>query len=174
AVTLRPPGGDVIGRRRVATHFLALERLGADVTVGDAYKLEGKLKGADIFLDEPSVTGTENALMAAVRASGTTVLRNAASEPHVQDLARFLVSLGAAIDGIGSNTLTIEGRPALTAAPHTVGPDHIEIGSFIGLAAVTGGAITIDGVRGDDLRSTLLRSEERRVGKEWRAEVAAD
>src|SRR6266566_3240845 len=143
-VTLPPPGGDIIGRRRVDTHFLALER---------------KLKGADIFLDEPSVTGTENALMAAVRASGTTVLRNAASEPHVQDLARFLVSLGAAIDGIGSNTLTIEGGRALTAATHTVGPDHIEIGSFIGLAAVTGGAITIDGVRADDLRSTLLAFE---------------
>src|SRR5882757_297319 len=158
-VTLPPPGGDVIGRRRVDTHFLALEQLGAEVTVGDVYKVEGKLKGADIFLDEPSVTGTENALMAAVRASGTTVLRNAASEPHVQDLARFLVSLGAAIDGIGSNTLTIEGRPTLTGAPHTVGPDHIEIGSFIGLAAVTGGAITIDGVRGDDLRSTLLAFE---------------
>ncbi|HEX9349546.1 MAG TPA: UDP-N-acetylglucosamine 1-carboxyvinyltransferase [Gemmatimonadales bacterium] len=160
-VTLPPPGGDVIGRRRVDTHFLALERLGADVSVGDVYKLEGKLKGADIFLDEPSVTGTENALMAAVRATGTTVLRNAASEPHVQDLARFLVSLGAAIDGIGTNTLTIEGRPSLAATPppHTVGPDHIEIGSFIGLAAVTGGAITIDGVRGDDLRSTLLAFE---------------
>src|SRR5258705_9121917 len=97
-VTLPPPGGDVIGRRRVDTHFLALERLGAEVSVGDVYKLEGKLKGADIFLDEPSVTGTENALMAAVRASGTTVLRNAASEPHVQDLARFLIALGAAID----------------------------------------------------------------------------
>src|SRR5881409_915250 len=120
-VHLPPPGGDVIGRRRVDTHFLALERLGAEVTVGDAYKLEGKLKGADIFLDEPSVTGTENALMAAVRATGTTVLGNAASEPHVQDLARFLVSLGAAIDGIGTNTLTIEGGRALTAAPHTVG-----------------------------------------------------
>src|SRR6059036_1558933 len=160
-VTLPPPGGDVIGRRRVDTHFLALERLGADVTVGDAYTLEGKLKAADIFLDEPSVTGTENALMAAVRAPGTTVLRNAASEPHVQDLAHFLVSLGAAIDGIGSNTLTIDGGRPLKAggAPHTVGPDHIEIGSFIGLAAVTGGAITIDGVRGDDLRSTLLAFE---------------
>ncbi len=155
-VNLPPPGGDVIGRRRVDTHFLALEKLGAEITVGDAYKLEGKLTGADIFLDEPSVTGTENALMAAVLARGTTVLRNAASEPHVQDLARFLVSLGAAIDGIGSNTLTIEGGRPLKAAPHTVGPDHIEIGSFIGLAAVTGGAITIDGVRGDDLRSPLL------------------
>src|SRR5438552_13536501 len=158
-VMLPPPGGDVIGRRRVDTHFLALEQLGASVMVGDAYKLEGKLKAADIFLDEPSVTGTENALMAAVRAPGTTVLRNAASEPHVQDLARFLVSLGAAIDAIGSNTSTIEGDRPLTAAPHTVGPDHIEIGSFIGLAAVTGGAITIDGVRGDDLRSTILAFE---------------
>ncbi len=157
-VTLPPPGGDVIGRRRVDTHFLALERLGADVSVGDAYKLEGKLKGADIFLDEPSVTGTENALMAAVRAQGTTVLRNAASEPHVQDLARFLVAMGAKIDGIGTNTLTIAGGP-LTAAPHTIGPDHIEIGSFIGLAAVTGGAVTIEGVRPDDLRSTLMGFE---------------
>src|SRR6266702_2998670 len=169
-VSLPPPGGDVIGRRRVDTHFLALERLGAEVSVGDAYKLEGKLKAADIFLDEPSVTGTENALMAAVRAPGTTVLRNAASEPHVQDLARFLVSLGAAIDGIGSNTFTIEGGRPLKAAAHTVGPDHIEIGSFIGLAAVTGGAITIDGVRGDDLRSTLLAFE--RLGVRPRLEGA--
>src|SRR5438552_5226086 len=135
-VTLPPPGGDVIGRRRVDTHFLALERLGAEVAVGDTYKLEGKLKAADIFLDEPSVTGTENALMAAVRAPGTSVLRNVASEPHVQDLARFLVSLGAAIDGIGSNTLTIEGDRPLTASQHTVGPDHIEIGSFIGLDVI--------------------------------------
>src|SRR5213082_1094008 len=159
-VSLPPPGGDVIGRRRVDTHFLALERLGAEITVGATYQLEATtLRGADIFLDEPSVTATENALIAAVRAQGTTVLRNAASEPHVQDLARFLVALGAAIDGIGSNTLTIEGSRPFKAAAHTVGPDHIEIGSFIGLAAVTGGAITIDGVRADDLRSTLLAFE---------------
>jgi UDP-N-acetylglucosamine 1-carboxyvinyltransferase len=158
-VTLPPPGGDVIGRRRVDTHFLALERLGAEITVGDTYKFEGKLKSADIFLDEPSVTGTENALMAAVRAPGTTVLRNAASEPHVQDLARFLVGLGAAIEGIGSNTLTIQGGASLKAASYTLGPDHIEIGSFIGLAAVTGGSVTIDGVRGDDLQATLLGFE---------------
>src|SRR6185312_6382954 len=148
-VTLPPPGGDVIGRRRVDTHFLALERLGAEITVGDLYKFEGKLKGADIFLDEPSVTGTENALMAAVSASGRTTLRNAASEPHVQDLARFLAGLGASIEG---------GKP-LKPAPHTIGPDHIEIGSFIGLAAVTGGSVTIDGVRGEDLQSTLLGFE---------------
>ena len=125
-VSLPPPGGDVIGRRRVDTHFLALERLGADITVGDSYKLEGKLTGADIFLDEPSVTGTENALMAAVAARGTTVLRNAASEPHVQDLARFLVGMGAKIDGIGTNTLTVDGGGPLRGAPHTNGPDHIE------------------------------------------------
>src|SRR6266480_3039872 len=159
-VQLPPPGGDVIGRRRVDTHFLALERLGAEVAVGDSYRLEASaLTGADIFLDEPSVTGTENALMAAVSARGTTVLRNAASEPHVQDLARFLTAMGAKIDGIGSNTLTIEGGATLRAAPHTIGPDHIEIGSFIGLAAVTNGAVTIDGVRPDDLRSTLMAFE---------------
>jgi UDP-N-acetylglucosamine 1-carboxyvinyltransferase len=157
-VVLPPPGGDVIGRRRVDTHFLALEHLGAEVRVGDRYEVEAKhLTGADIFLDEPSVTGTENALMAAVGAKGRTVLRNAASEPHVQDLARFLVSLGASIDGIGTNMYTVEGgRPLRCSAPYVIGPDHIEIGSFIGLAAVTNGEVVIDPVRGDDLRSTLL------------------
>jgi len=156
-VTLPPPGGDVIGRRRVDTHFLAFERLGAEITLGETYKMEGaQLVGADIFLDEPSVTATENALMAAVAARGTTVLRNAASEPHVQDLARFLVALGAEVEGIGSNAVTVHGGRPLHAADHTVGPDHIEIGSFIGLAAVTNSALTIDGVRADDLRSTLL------------------
>ena len=156
-VTLPPPGGDVIGRRRVDTHFLALEQLGAGVTVGEEYKLEAKqLAGADIFLDEPSVTGTENALMAATAAQGTTVLRNAASEPHVQDLARFLAAMGAEIEGIGSNQLTVRGGKALQGASYTVGPDHIEVGSFIGLAVVTNGAVTIDGVRGDDLRAALF------------------
>jgi UDP-N-acetylglucosamine 1-carboxyvinyltransferase len=160
-VTLPPPGGDVIGRRRVDTHFLALEQLGASVTVGDRYELEAKkgLVGADIFLDEPSVTGTENALMAAVAAKGRTMLRNAACEPHVQDLARALVAMGAQIDGIGSNIYTIEGGRPLGGAAYTIGPDHIEIGSFIGLAAVTNGAITIDPVRADDLRSVLLGFE---------------
>jgi UDP-N-acetylglucosamine 1-carboxyvinyltransferase len=160
-VTLPPPGGDVIGRRRVDTHFLALEQLGASVTVGDRYELEAKkgLVGNDIFLDEPSVTGTENALMAAVAARGRTVLRNAACEPHVQDLARALVAMGAQIEGIGSNIYTIEGGRPLSGAAYAIGPDHIEIGSFIGLAAVTNGAITIDPVRPDDLRSTLLGFE---------------
>jgi len=177
-VTLPPPGGDVIGRRRVDTHFLALEHLGASVTVGDRYELEGKhLVGADIFLDEPSVTGTENALMAAVAAKGRTVLRNAACEPHVQDLARVLVAMGAHIDGIGSNVYTIEGGHALGGAKYTIGPDHIEIGSFIGLAAVTNGEITIDPVRGEDLRSTLLGFERlgiRPVLEGQRLTVAAD
>jgi UDP-N-acetylglucosamine 1-carboxyvinyltransferase len=159
-VTLPPPGGDVIGRRRVDTHFLALEQLGAAITVGNAYTLEARpLAGADIFLDEPSVTATENALMAAVAASGTTVLRNAACEPHVQDLAHFLVACGAQIDGIGTNTVSVRGGAPLKAAPYTLGPDYIEIGSFIGLAAVTNSAVTIDGVRASDLRATLLAFE---------------
>ncbi len=159
-VTLPPPGGDVIGRRRVDTHFLALERLGATVRVGDRYEIECRnLVGADIFLDEPSVTGTENALMAAVMAKGRTTLRNAAAEPHVQDTARVLVAMGAQIDGIGTNTYVIDGGFPLGSASYTIGPDHIEIGSFIGLAAVTNSAITIEGVHGDDLRSTLLGFE---------------
>jgi UDP-N-acetylglucosamine 1-carboxyvinyltransferase len=160
AVTLPPPGGDVIGRRRVDTHFLALEHLGASVMVGDRYELEAKgLKGGDIFLDEPSVTGTENALMAAVMARGRTVLRNAACEPHVQDLARCLVAMGADIAGIGSNIYTIEGGRPLVGTSYTIGPDHIEIGSFIGLAAVTNSDIVIEPVRQEDLRSTILGFE---------------
>jgi len=158
-VALPPPGGDVIGRRRVDTHFLALEALGAVVEVGNRYRLEAKsLVGTDVFLDEPSVTGTENALIASVAAKGRTVLRNAASEPHVQDLARFLVSLGAPIDGIGTNTLTVHGGEPLVVppAPFRIGPDHIEVGSFIGLAAVTNGAVKIEGVRAEDLRATLF------------------
>src|SRR5213592_3134395 len=142
-VALPPPGGDVIGRRRVDTHLLALEQMGAEITVGDNYKFEAPARGlrpADIFLDEPSVTATENVLMAAAATPGTTVLRNAASEPHVQDLARFLTGRGGKLRG----------------AAGVVGPDHIEIGSFIGLAAATNGAITIDGVRAEDLRATLL------------------
>ncbi|HXF96485.1 MAG TPA: UDP-N-acetylglucosamine 1-carboxyvinyltransferase [Gemmatimonadales bacterium] len=156
-VTLPPPGGDVIGRRRVDTHFLAFERLGAEITVGASYTMEARgLQGADIFLDEPSVTGTENALMAAAAAQGTTVLRNAAAEPHVQDLARFLIAMGGEIEGIGTNLLTIRGGRPLRGTTFTLGPDHIEVGSFLGLAAVTNGAITIEGVRPEDLASTLL------------------
>ncbi len=159
-VTLPPPGGDVIGRRRVDTHFLALEQLGASYTVGASFALRADaLRGADVFLDEPSVTATENALMAAVAAHGTTVLRNAASEPHVQDLARFLVALGARIDGIGTNSLTIEGGSARHGTTYRIGPDHIEVGSFIGLAAVTGSALRIEQAGVEHLRSTRLGFE---------------
>ena len=159
-VLLPPPGGDVIGRRRVDTHFLALEALGATVLVGDRYEIEAKrLVGADLFLDEPSVTGTENALMAAVKAEGTTILRNAAAEPHVQDLARVLVAMGGDIEGIGTNSYTIRGGKPLGGCRYEIGPDHIEIASFIGLAAVTNGQLTIEGVRGDDLRATLIGFE---------------
>ncbi|MCC6319122.1 MAG: UDP-N-acetylglucosamine 1-carboxyvinyltransferase [Gemmatimonadaceae bacterium] len=157
---LPPPGGDVIGRRRVDTHFLAFEQLGATVSAGDRYEFRApKLRGADVFLDEPSVTATENALMAAVAAEGTTLLRNAASEPHVQDLANFLVALGARIDGIGTNTLTIHGGAALGAATHRIGPDHIEVGSFIGLAAVTRSELRITRAGVEHLRSILMGFE---------------
>jgi len=157
-VVLPPPGGDVIGRRRVDTHFLALERLGADVAIGAEYHLEApRLVGADVFLDEPSVTATENAMMAAALARGTTVLRNAASEPHVQDLGRALMAMGAQIEGLGTNLLTIHGAGRLTGTRLEIGPDHIEVGSFIGLAAVTRGRIVVDGVRPEDLRSILLQ-----------------
>lgn len=156
-VTLPPPGGDVIGRRRVDTHFLALEGLGAEVSVGAVYQVECKeLVGTDLFLDEPSVTGTENALMAAVMARGKTIMRNAASEPHVQDLAHALIKMGAHIEGIGTNRLTINGVSELHGAQIDVGPDHIEIGSFIGLAAVTDSEIRIEGVRPEDLTNIVL------------------
>src|SRR5881296_1390380 len=156
-VSLPPPGGDVIGRRRVDTHFLALERLGAEITVGAAYQLEAKhLTAADVFLDEPSVTATENALTAAAAARGTTVLRNAACEPHVQDLSHFLVALGAEIEGIGTNKLTIEGGRSFVGATHRIGPDHIEVGSFIGVAAVTCSELRIAEAGIEHLRSTLM------------------
>jgi UDP-N-acetylglucosamine 1-carboxyvinyltransferase len=160
SVILPPPGGDVIGRRRLDTHFLALEALGAEVSIGTDFQLDARdLKGTEIFLDEPSVTATENALMAAVLSRGRTVMRNAACEPHVQDLAIGLQAMGAGIEGIGTSTLTIEGAQQLNGARLEIGPDHIEIGSFIGLAAVTDGDIVIEGVRPHDLRSILLMFE---------------
>ncbi len=168
-VTLAPPGGDVIGRRRLDTHFHVLQALGASYTLGDRFRFEAaRLVGADVFLDEPSVTATENALMAAVAARGRTVLRNAASEPHVQDLARFLVALGARIEGIGSNVYTIEGGLPLQGATHAIGPDHIEVGSFIGLAAVTRSPLRIAGAGVEHLHSTLLGFE--RLGIRCRVE----
>lgn len=160
SITLPPPGGDVIGRRRLDTHFLALQRLGVAFELNDAIELRVKeLLGAEVFLDEPSVTGTENAMTVAVAAKGITVLRNAASEPHVQDLARFLVSMGALIDGIGTNTLTIEGGHPLRGTTHQIGPDHIEVGSFIGLAAVTNSELRIERAGVQHLNSIRLGFE---------------
>ena len=168
-VELSPPGGDVIGRRRLDTHFLALAELGATHEFTDriAFRTKG-LRGADVFLDEPSVTGTENAVMAAVAATGITTLRNAASEPHVQDLCRFLVTLGAKIQGIGTNLLTIHGGAPLTGGTHEIGPDHIEVGSFIGLAAVTRSELRIERAGVEHLRSIRLGFE--RLGITTRAE----
>jgi UDP-N-acetylglucosamine 1-carboxyvinyltransferase len=157
---LPPPGGDVIGRRRVDTHFLALSRLGAKVESRGGYQLEARqLQGADIFLDEPSVTATENTIMAAVLARGTTRLRNAAAEPHVQDLCHMLNALGARISGIGTHLLEIEGVSRLGGGSFRIGSDHIEVGSFIGLAAVTGGEITIEDASIEHLDSTLIAFE---------------
>lgn len=156
-MVLPPPGGDVIGRRRVDTHFLALSKLGAVVQADRGYHLETTgLRGADIFLDEPSVTATENAVMAAALARGRTRLRNAAAEPHVQDLCHMLNTLGARISGIGTGILEIEGVERLHGGSFRVSSDHIEVGSFIGLAAVTRGEILIEDAAIEHLDSTLL------------------
>ena len=154
--TVPPPGGDVIGRRRLDVHIDALERLGARIQLNGSFRMQTDgLVGRHLFLDEASVTGTENAIMAAVLAKGETVIGNAACEPHVQDLCRFLVSLGASIEGIESNVLKVEGIDRLAGGEWTIGPDHVEVSSFIGLAAVTGGDLTIDGIKADDLVSIL-------------------
>jgi UDP-N-acetylglucosamine 1-carboxyvinyltransferase len=157
AVELPLPGGDFIGRRRVDTHLLGFRALGAEITFSRSYRMTADtLRGAEIFLDEASVTATENILMAAVLADGETVILNAAGEPHVQDLARVLVGMGAAIDGIGTNRLTIVGVEALHGGRFAIGPDHIEVASFIGLGAITGSDLTIPGVRVDEMRMINL------------------
>jgi len=148
-VKLPPPGGDIIGRRRLDTHFLSLQQMGADVSYSSSMLsfAADRLKGKYIFLDEPSVTATENAVMAATLSEGETVIYNAACEPNVQDLANMLVSMGAEIDGIGTNRMTISGSDSLlSGTEYTITPDHIEIGSFIGLAACCGGVIRIPDV----------------------------
>ena len=151
-----PPGGDVIGRRRLDPHIHALERLGARVELDSRYEMETDgLRGADIFLDEASVMATENAVMAAVLSPGETTIANAACEPHVQDLCRFLVSLGAEIEGIESNLLRIRGVETLRGGDWAIAPEHIEVGSFIGLAAVTNSDLTVEGVEPRYLSSIL-------------------
>ena len=164
-----PPGGDVIGRRRLDTHFLALQELGARITVDGPFTFTAnKLVGADLFLDETSVTATENAVMAAVLAEGRTKITNAASEPHVQDLCNMLVAMGAKSSVIGSNILVIDGVKKLHGVDFSIGPDFMEIGSYIGLAAATKGSITITGVRAEDMRP--LRVAFGKLGITWTIE----
>lgn len=152
--TMPPPGGDVIGRRRLDPHIHAFVELGAEIDDARQYEMRtAGLRGASVFLDEASVMATENTVMAAVTTPGETVLGNAACEPHVQDLCRFLVSLGARIDGIESNVLRISGVESLRGGAWAIGPDHIEVGSFIGMAAITGGDVTIEGADAKDLVS---------------------
>jgi UDP-N-acetylglucosamine 1-carboxyvinyltransferase len=168
-VILPPPGGDVIGRRRLDTHFLALTELGARVDIDSQFKFTAnKLKGVDIFLDETSVTATENTIMAAVLAEGRTMIENAASEPHVQDLCRMLLSMGAEITGIGSNILTIDGVKKLSGTEFTIGSDYMEVGSFIGLAAVTRGEIEILDAEPRHLKMTKIAFAK--LGIHWEEE----
>jgi len=156
AAIVAPPGGDVIGRRRLDPHIHGFTKLGVEVEAGDAYDMRAQsVRGASVFLDEASVMATENIVMAAALAQGETTIGNAACEPHVQDLCRFLGSLGADIQGIESNVLRVGGVETLRGGEWTIGPDHVEVASFIGLAAVTGGDVTIDGVKSDDLISIL-------------------
>jgi UDP-N-acetylglucosamine 1-carboxyvinyltransferase len=160
-----PPGGDFIGRRRLDAHLDAFEDLGARIEGDRWIELSAPPEGlcpCSIFMDEPSVMGTENALMAAALTQGPTTISNAASEPHVQDLARLLTTMGAEVEGIGSNVMTVHGRDRLGGAEHTISPDHIEVGSFMALAAATGGELRIRDAGPADL--VMVRRQFRRLG----------
>ena len=166
---LPPPGGDIIGRRRLDTHILALRALGADITYDRVFDIKTSgLRGADILLDEASVTATENAVMAAVLAKGETHIRNAASEPHVQELCNFLNILGAKIEGIGSNALHITGVPSLHGGEYVIGPDLLEVVSYIGAAVVTRGSVKIHNAGVPHLE--MVRQVFRRMGVHWEVE----
>jgi UDP-N-acetylglucosamine 1-carboxyvinyltransferase len=165
SAVMPPPGGDVIGRRRLDPHLDAFRALGATVEHGKDIEIKapaGGLKPCDFLMDEPSVMGTENALMVAAGTMGTTIIRNAACEPHVQDVARMLNKMGAAIEGIGSNVMSVHGVATLGGCEYTVSPDHIEIASFMALAGVTGGELRISGCVAQDLR--MIRMVFRRLG----------
>jgi UDP-N-acetylglucosamine 1-carboxyvinyltransferase len=166
---LPPPGGDVIGRRRLDTHILALRALGMEVEYdrGFSFKSSG-LRGADFLMDEASVTATENAIMAAVTAKGETIIRNAASEPHVQELCHFLNRLGAQIEDIGSNTLHIHGVPKLHGGEYTLGPDYLEVMSFVGAAAVTHGSVRLKNAGVQNLK--MIAHVFERMGVRWNVE----
>ncbi|HMO04767.1 MAG TPA: UDP-N-acetylglucosamine 1-carboxyvinyltransferase [Kiritimatiellia bacterium] len=162
-----PPGGDVIGRRRLDTHFAGLQALGVTVKTADTILLRGrKLRGADLLLDEASVTATENLIMAAALADGTTTIYHAACEPHVQDLCRLLIAMGARIEGVGTNRLVVHGAKKLGGAEFTIGPDYIEIGSFMAAALVTGGELTIEGVVADQSLEVVRRAFTK-LGARW-------
>ncbi|MFZ5911270.1 MAG: UDP-N-acetylglucosamine 1-carboxyvinyltransferase [Chloroflexota bacterium] len=168
-IHLPPPGGDVIGRRRLDTHLLALQALGARVSYDRILEFKAVgLSGGDILLDEASVTATENAIMAAVLAKGRTTIRNAASEPHVQELCHFLNSMGAEIRDIGSNTIHIQGVSRLHGAEYTIGPDLLEVVSFIGAAAVTRGRVLIRNAGVSHLE--MVSQVFRRMGVVWEAD----
>jgi UDP-N-acetylglucosamine 1-carboxyvinyltransferase len=162
-VVLPPPGGDVIGRRRIDTHIHGFMSLGAGSSLGAVFELRGgKLEGADIFMDEASVTATENIIMAASMSKGETIIRNAACEPHVQGLCRILNKMGANIEGIGTNTLKIFGVDSLKGCEYTIGPDYLEVGSFIGLAAITGSHLIIKNAGVENLR--MIRMTFNKLG----------
>jgi UDP-N-acetylglucosamine 1-carboxyvinyltransferase len=165
-----PPGGDVIGRRRLDPHLDAFKALGANVEHSRDIVIEATLglRPCDFLMDEPSVMATENALMAAALTPGSTVIRNAASEPHVQDLARMLMLMGAEIEGIGSNVMTVHGAKSLRGCAHSIAPDHIEIGSFIALAGVTGGELVVKDTVPEDLRMIRLVFERLGLSTELR------
>jgi UDP-N-acetylglucosamine 1-carboxyvinyltransferase len=166
---LPPPGGDVIGRRRVDTHLIAIKALGAEASYDRMFHFSAKkLTGADILLDEASVTGTENAIMACVTAEGKSIIRNAASEPHIQELCHFLNTLGANIVNIGSNTLHIHGVPKLHGGEFTIGPDYLEVVSFIGAAVATHGSIRIKNAGNEYL--DMIRLVFGRLGVVWNSE----
>jgi len=156
---LFPPGGDVIGRRRLDTHFSGLRSLGIEINGGKTYTFRSRrLKGTDMLLDEASVTATENILMAATIASGRSKIFNAACEPHIQDLGLLLRSMGARITGLGTNRIEIEGVKRLHGATHTVGPDHVEVGSFLAAAAATGGSLEVKGTVSRDAVTVIQRT----------------
>jgi len=165
-IVLPPPGGDAIGERRLDSHVVALRKLGADIQYDGVFTMRApELRGATILLPEASVTATENAVMAAVLAKGTTVINNAASEPHVQDLCHMLNALGGQIEGIGSNRLTIQGVERLHGGEARIGADFMEVGSFIGAAVMTGGAITLENADPQYLDMVALVYE--RLGVVW-------
>ena len=170
---LYPPGGDVIGRRRLDDHLNGLRALGITSEKSDFYTFRrNQLRGADILLEEPSVTATENVLMAACLADGTTTIFNAACEPHVVDLGNLLLSMGARIEGLGTNRIVVEGVKSLGGATHRIGPDHIEVGSMIAAVAATGGELCVEGAGSLDTLA-VLEPAYRRLGLSWEVKDGA-